>query len=36
MTYLVEAAQVEDVRKFNRERLRLMELADTKMEDLKI
>jgi hypothetical protein len=30
----VEAAQAEDVRVFNKERLRLMDLADSKIEDL--
>jgi len=34
MAYLIEAAQVEDVRVFNKERLKLDELAEMKFEDL--
>jgi len=33
MSYLVEAAQVDDVRIFNTQRLKLIELADSKMDD---
>jgi len=32
--YLIEAANVDDVRVFNRDRLRLIELADSKVEDI--
>lgn len=32
--YLIEAAQVDDVREFNKQKLKLIELADMKLEDL--
>lgn len=34
VNYLVEAAQAEDVRIFNKEKLKLSDLADSKMDDL--
>lgn len=32
--YLVECAQVDDVRKYNKEKLKLIDLTDAKLEDL--
>ncbi len=34
MGYLIECAQCDDVRVFNREKLKLMDLAEMKFEDL--
>lgn len=34
MPYLIEAAQQPDVREYNKKKLRLMDLADAKLEDL--
>ena len=34
MNYLIEAASAEDVRKFNKDKLKLLELAEAKIEEL--